>query len=497
MAPNNGGVTKNSTTKGNHFSHLVEMEQLANNNSISSQKIDSAAAQASISQGRHPTDNSSHTHDGGQLNGSGPIDQANSSPPSNSSVMESIERDATPFEGGPTPINRDDTPMPDAGLINQTGAGPSSSGHERPPAAGHSQNQNDLSPRARGATEPQDPEILASLDPSNDDEESDAIVDGWGTLRRSTFVILQYGPRHGARYKVKYRHGYTNASMNNISDRNLRVSQLMDGPGTKDWRYTKDNVVGIYGVASEERKDPNKKYKSDPCLWLKIKWKGLRPGDTENMQRHCSWIPKSDFIRFCNGKRSAEAKIKEVWDKQEERYQRVVRSDTGRGTEDRSPTPCPLGSAVRQSPERQVSSRLSTPAIQISSPGQHESPPSSNTPMHPGGGSLSNPINLDQAEDPRTPTSSGATVKSNVTTMQAGPKPSAGGSAILNEDEFLAEKAISQNWDELNEFELEEKKTIAQAMYHVYRDTVLKTSRAQDPVVGSIGTGAGAAVAAH
>lgn len=98
--------------------------------------------------------------------------------------------------------------------------------------------------------------------------------------------------------------------MNKISDRNLRVSQLTDGPGTKDWRYTKDNVVGIYGVASEERKDPNKKYKSDPCLWLKIKWKGLRPKDTENMQRHCSWIPKSDFIRFCNGKRSAEARSK-------------------------------------------------------------------------------------------------------------------------------------------------------------------------------------------
>ena len=481
MAPNSG-VTKNSATKGKK-SHLPEMEELANNGRMPPGMFNSAAAQVSISQGPHPTDNSSHTHDGGQLDGSGPIDQANSSPPSNSSVVKSIERD--------------DTPMHDAGSVDQTGAGSSSSGHERPPAAGHSQNQDGLSPSARGTTEPEEPELLATLDPSNDEEENDAIVDGWGTLRGSTFVILQYGPRHGARYKFKYRHGYTNASMNNISDQELRVSQLKDGPGTKNWRYTKDNVVGIYGVASEERKDPNKEYKSDPCLWLKIKWKGLRPKDTENMQRHCSWIPKSDFIRFCNGKRSAEAKITEVWDKQEERYQRVVRSDTGRGTEDRSPTPCPLGSAVRQSPERQLSSRLSTPAIQISSPGQHESPPSVNRPMHPGGDSLSNPINLDQAEDPRTPTSSGATVKSNVNAMQAGPQPSAGGSAILDEDQFIAEKARTQNWGQLGERELEEKKTIAQALYHVYLNTVLRTSRAQDPVVGSIGTGSGAAVAAH
>jgi hypothetical protein len=38
---------------------------------------------------------------------------------------------------------------------------------------------------------PEDPELLASLDPSDDGDETDAIVDGWGTLRRSTFVHPQ------------------------------------------------------------------------------------------------------------------------------------------------------------------------------------------------------------------------------------------------------------------------------------------------------------------
>jgi hypothetical protein len=176
----NSGVNKSSTsnTKANK-SHLPEMEEQANNGLMHPGKVNWAAEQATVSQGRHPTDNPSHTHDGGQLDDNSPIDQANSSPPSDSSVVKSIERD--------------DTPMHDAGT------GSSLSDHERPPTAGNSQNQLDLSPSARGTTELEYPELLASLDPSNDDEENDAIVDGWGTLRGSTFVILQYGPRHGAR----------------------------------------------------------------------------------------------------------------------------------------------------------------------------------------------------------------------------------------------------------------------------------------------------------
>ncbi|KAJ5052458.1 hypothetical protein NUH16_011151 [Penicillium rubens] len=473
------GVNKGSTPKERNLSQLVDFEEGANNNSISSKKVASAAAQASVSQGRHPANDSPEAHDDGQFFA-----------PSDGSVVPSIERDATPPDRG-------ETQMPDAGLSDQTEAGPRSSGHQRPSTASHSQNQTGLSPNSRGDNEPHDSELLASLDPSDDDEETDAIVDGWGTLRRSTFVILQYGPRHGARYKAKYRNGYTNDGMNNISDRTLRISQLKTGPGNRSWRYTKHNVVGIYGVASEQR-DPNKKYKSDPCTWLKIKWRDLRVEDTEKMQSSCSWIPRSDFIRFCNGKRAADAKIEEVWNKQEERYLRILQSDTegtGRRTEDRSPTPCPLGTAARQSPERQSASRLSTPARQIPLPGQHESLPS-NAHLHTGQGSPSNPINIDRDETPYTPASSDATPKSNVN-PQAEPKLSIGGSAILNEDEFIAEKAKEEGWHNMDEHQRQTRETIAKALYHLYLDTVAKAARAQDSVVGSAIPGAGAAVAAH
>lgn len=474
----NSGVNKSSTsnTKGNK-SHLPEMVELAEGGRLPRGLMESADAQASFSQKPLPTDNSSHTHDGGQLDDNGLIDQANSPQPPPSPVVKSIEID--------------DTPMHDAGT------GSSSSGHERPPAAGHSHNQDDLSPSARGTTEPDEPELLATLDPSNDEEEGDALIDGWGTLRGSAFVILQYGPRHGARYKFKYRHGYTNASMNSISESSLRISQIKLSPRSKGWRYTKNNVVGIYGVASEERKNPNKKYKSDPCTWLKIKWKDLRSEDTDKMQNSCSWIPRSDFIRFCNGKSAADAKIKEIWDKQEERYQRVLQSDTGRGSEDRSPTPCPLGSAARQSLEREHTQRLNSPATQFLSAGQPRIPPPPTAQLRARQGASTNPINLDGDEAPHNPVSSGAAVNSNTNAVQNKPNVAIGQRAIRTEAEFMAEWKEKKGWDDLNDNQREACLTVAKAMYDLYQDTIAQNMEPQGTVNTPIGQRPGVAVAAH
>ncbi|OGE46546.1 hypothetical protein PENARI_c197G07871 [Penicillium arizonense] len=478
----NSGVKKSSLAKDNH-SKLVEMQELAERNAISSAKIKSAAEQVDLSEGPRPADKPSEIHDSDQPNNIDPADQANAPLPSHSSVVQSIERD--------------DTPMHDAGSVHQAAEGSSSNINERSSMAGHRQNRTDLSPEARGASEPRDPELLASLDPSEDDEETDAVVDGWGTLRGSTFVILQYGPRHGARYKFKYRNGYTNDDMNNISQRELRISQIKASPRSKVWRYTKHNVVGIYGIASEERKNSDKEYKSDPCSWLKIKWKDLKSEDTDNMQNSCSWIPRSDFTRFCNGKRAADAKIKEVWEKQEERYLRVLQSDAGRGNEDRSPTPCPLGSAARQSPERQPARRLNSPAIQHSSAGQHEVPPSSTANLHPGTGSPANPINLDGDEAPHNPVSSGAALNSNTNAVQNKSNLAIGQRAILTEAEFIAEREKAEGWDDLDDMQRERRLTVAKAMYDLYQDTIAQNMQSQGSVNTPIGQRPGAAVAAH
>ncbi|KAK4940183.1 hypothetical protein LTR66_014935 [Elasticomyces elasticus] len=265
-----------------------------------------------------------------------------------------------------------------------------------------------------------------------------------------------------------------------MSESSLRISQIKVSPGSKNWRYSKNNVVGIYGIASEERKNPNKKYKSDPCTWLKIKWKDLR----------------SDFIRFCNGKRAADAKIKEVWDKQEERYQRVLQSDTGRGSEDRSPTPCPLGSAARQSLPREQTRRLSSPATQFVSAGQYEIPPST-AQLRPRQGSSTNPINLDGDEAPQNPVSSGAALNSNTNAVQNKSNLAIGQRAIRTEAEFIAEREKDEGWHDLDDIQRETRLTVAKAMYDLYRDTIAQNMQPQGSVNTPIGQRPGVAVAAH
>jgi hypothetical protein len=83
----NSGVTNSAPHKGKNdkdktISHLIEFGEGAKQSSISSTKIASAAAQASVSQGRHPTDDSSEAHDDGHFSDSGPTDTARFSPPS-------------------------------------------------------------------------------------------------------------------------------------------------------------------------------------------------------------------------------------------------------------------------------------------------------------------------------------------------------------------------------------------------------------------------------
>ncbi|KAJ5348563.1 uncharacterized protein N7506_001896 [Penicillium brevicompactum] len=169
------------------------------------------------------------------------------------------------------------------------------------------------------------------------------------------------------------------------------------------------------------------------------------------MQNSCSWILRSDFIRFCNGKRAADAKIKEVWDKQEERYQRVLQSNTGRGSEDRSPTPCPLGSAARQSLPREQTRRLSSPATQFVYAGRYEIPLSSTAQLRPRQGSSTNPINLDGDEAPHNPVFSGAALKSNTNAVQNKSNLAIGQRAIRTEAKFIAERDKDERWHDLDD----------------------------------------------
>lgn len=120
------------------------------------------------------------------------------------------------------------------------------------------------------------------------------------------------------------------------------------------------------GIAIEIRSN-TREYKRSPEAWVKIKWKNIKPDhkkllirlDPDDVsKRHSSWITKSDLVRLV-GRKAAESKISEAWDKQEERYLRSL-SDGGQMV-DRSPTPCPLDAFVAKREQREGSQGLSPP----------------------------------------------------------------------------------------------------------------------------------------
>ncbi|KAJ5267427.1 hypothetical protein N7478_010235 [Penicillium angulare] len=98
----------------------------------------------------------------------------------------------------------------------------------------------------RGKKKANRPTESESLDPN-------ATVDGWGTLRGSTFVIVQEGPPYAAKFTFRYEPNYTNDCFASITDEDFRVSAIRDrtASGKKVYRYTTANVAGIYGALFE------------------------------------------------------------------------------------------------------------------------------------------------------------------------------------------------------------------------------------------------------
>ena len=488
------GVSKRSDTTekaSDSHSRIQQVEEMASNGSLSQKKID--AAHASISQDGE-AEQSPDTDSRAQNQSKPPYDShEGSSGSQGQKLVESIEPNDTEMKDVTSePGTEAEQGSTRQGLLST--------------AAGNPQRRDEMSSNTCSDNGFEDPECLADLGSLFDDVDGDHIVDGWGTLRRSTFVILQYGPRHGAKYKAKYKTGYNTSGMDNISDRAKRISLLKDddGRGRKTWRYSKYNVAGIYGVAFEERKNPTKSYKSDPCVWVKIKWKDLRPEDDENLSRSCSWIPKSDFARFCGDKDATETKITEVWDKQEQRYLRWLRNEPGRGNDNRSPTPCPLNAYTKQPREGQSNSRLDIPEMIISSPRRNERITPSPVGFNGQEGSRSNPVNLDRVKNPDLPAfspSTSATSDSNGNIEQTKPNIQTGKKRVqFSKKEFLEKRAKEENWNGLDEIEREKRQVIADALYLIHRKTMLENDAEEipDKLQNSVGyPGVTPAIAAH
>ncbi|CAG8099331.1 unnamed protein product [Penicillium salamii] len=140
-----------------------------------------------------------------------------------------------------------------------------------------------LSPIIANDRASRDPDILADLSPTMHSEanaDDGGIVDGVGTFRRSPLFIFRYGPNIAAKFSAKYADGHDINEGRNVSNVDVRITQLRDSNSRgKHWRYTKDNVLGICGVAFGERKFPDRVYKQRRAVWVKIKWRDIMTAD--------------------------------------------------------------------------------------------------------------------------------------------------------------------------------------------------------------------------
>ncbi|KAJ5051218.1 hypothetical protein NUH16_003414 [Penicillium rubens] len=122
-----------------------------------------------------------------------------------------------------------------------------------------------LSPSIATGVTSMEPGFLADLTPIITTEtgtDDGGIVDGFGTFRGSPIIIFRYCPDFAAKFSAKYMDGHGVSERLGVSSLDVQITQLRDCNDLgKYWRYSNENVVGICGVAFEERKFPDRVYK--------------------------------------------------------------------------------------------------------------------------------------------------------------------------------------------------------------------------------------------
>lgn len=474
------GVSKNADPKPKASSSNVgKVEQMAMDGSYSAQKLQSGMQQASISPANFNENQASSPNedDAGQTQQGAPVGENPVRQPDE--AIPSIEADDIEMEDlGPSHANNDQR---QSSQNNRSDV----QGNPSHPKVSSSQGQ-DTAGLVEGL------KCLAIIDPRGKKKAScpteskpldpNTIVDGWGTLRGSTFVIVQEGPPHAARFVFKFEPNYTNDRLANITDKDLRISEIQDrtASGKKVFRYTTANVAGIYGAVFENT-GPRTSTRS-PCSWVRIVWQNLRDDDKGRcrVSQGYSWIPKSDFARFCHGREAAEETIKEVWDNQENQYAAWAKNQPGFGGRSRGTTPCPLNASLGRLRQRRATSRFQTPDLRGSSPDDdrnNTSPSQRNNQA----GTRSDPVSLDEEPDdvvsPTRPRSRPADAPSNEsgnrhTAEARGQTPT----VKFSKADFMQKRGSKEDWDNLSPSEKEAREVVAEALYQIYRETMLQNN---------------------
>ncbi|KAJ5100944.1 hypothetical protein N7456_006996 [Penicillium angulare] len=371
------GISKNADQKQKAPPcNIGKVEKMAMEGTLPRNKLQSGLEQASVSPANSNENQPSYRDedDLGQMQQDGPVDE--NSPHQPDKAIGSIESN--------------DIEMRDLS----------------PSHAENDQRQSAQSNRPDKANRPTESE---PLDPN-------ATVDGWDTLRGSTFVIVQEGPPHVARFTFRYEPNYTSDRFANTTDEDFRISAIQDRTASGKKVYRLQNLT------------------RSPCSWVKIRWTGLKEEDKAKCKvvKGFSWISKTEFVRLCHGcEETARAKIKELWDRQEEQYATWVKSQPGSEGRSRGTRADPVSLDEEMEP--------------VDSP----SPP------------RSGPNNAPLNESPirKTPEARGQTpvVK-------------------FSKEDFMQERGINEGWDTMNPTERETREVIARALYQVHKATLLENN---------------------
>ncbi|CAG8092828.1 unnamed protein product [Penicillium salamii] len=177
-----------------------------------------------------------------------------------------------------------------AGILEDDSCDAERNGHPRstphgPVEAGMSLSRRHSNPNIASDVVSRESDILGDLSPIMHSEASTVdggTLDGFGTFRRSPIFIFRYGPDSAAKFSAKYADGRDINDKRNVLNFDVRITQLRDSSSRGNhWRYTKDNVLGICGVAFGERKFPDRVYKQRRAVWVKIKWTNIATVDQD------------------------------------------------------------------------------------------------------------------------------------------------------------------------------------------------------------------------
>ncbi|KAI2716309.1 hypothetical protein N7455_006040 [Penicillium solitum] len=227
-----------------------------------------------------------------------------------------------------------------------------------------------------------DDEVLVDLKKLSIGRDQDGEPDAWSRLGRSLVLLVRYGPYKAAKYRVQTANGYNTKDMQKVSDLETRISHVTyrGQDGEKHMRYTRNNIVGIVGVAIQERKVSTKEYKAAPTAYIKVKWQDIDEADQKLLTRNTCWITNSDLVKLTD-RATAGQKISDAWEKQEQRYNHW-QGQMGRDSPDRSPSPCPLDTfkAEKDRTVKRESTRLATQELL---PSSEHGPAARNTYLEP------------------------------------------------------------------------------------------------------------------